>query len=403
MIALHNHTKLNDIGSRLRYLTVKQIEAAMSGLFPNAVAMPFGSSVNGCGKMGCDLDLVLRLDDTKEKDDSRLIFHCKTSAGSERSTSQRHMEAIGDIIHLFLPGCSQVRRILQARVPIIKYHQHLTDVECDLSMTNLSGVHMSDFLYIMGSIDSRVRPLIFAVRKWAAEVGLTNVSPGRWISNFSLTLLVLAFLQRPLNSESILPSLNTLVKLAGPNDKYVTEDGINCSFLRDINLLNHKTKNQQSLGSLLAEFFEFYSQFDFSAKAICLNEPIALTKPEHSALYIVNPLERGLNVSKNVSLEELEKFKMEVRNAAWVLESQENKSKNWGLLSIFERRNKPSQNLQFTFTNKQSRLMNISTLFEEEESYKNETVKAQVESIKQETQDKIKQLETSIKRQKSQR
>lgn len=81
---------------------------------------------------------------------------------------------------------------------------------------------MSDFLYIMGSIDSRVRPLIFAVRKWAAEVGLTNVSPGRWISNFSLTLLVLAFLQRPLNSDSILPSLNTLVKLAGvfcvPND-----------------------------------------------------------------------------------------------------------------------------------------------------------------------------------------
>lgn len=38
--------------------------------------------------------------------------------GSERSTSQRHMEAISDILQLFLPGCSQVRRILQARVPL---------------------------------------------------------------------------------------------------------------------------------------------------------------------------------------------------------------------------------------------------------------------------------------------
>lgn len=65
------------------------------------------------------------------------MFHCKASSGSERSTSQRHMEAVGDLLQLFLPGCAQVRRILQARVPIIKYHQQLTDVECDLSMSNM--------------------------------------------------------------------------------------------------------------------------------------------------------------------------------------------------------------------------------------------------------------------------
>lgn len=47
------------------------------------------------------------------------------------------MEAIGDLLHLFLPGCAQVRRILQARVPILKYNQQFTDVECDLSMTNM--------------------------------------------------------------------------------------------------------------------------------------------------------------------------------------------------------------------------------------------------------------------------
>lgn len=74
---------------------------------------------------------------------------------------------------------------------------------------------MSDFLYIMGELDDRVRPLVFAIRKWAKEVGLTNASPGRWMTNFSLTLLVLAFLQKPLRSPPVLPSLNTLVKLAG--------------------------------------------------------------------------------------------------------------------------------------------------------------------------------------------
>lgn len=65
------------------------------------------------------------------------MFQCKGISGSERTILQRHMEVIGDVLQLFLPGCTQIRRILQARVPIIKYYQQFTDVECDLSMTNL--------------------------------------------------------------------------------------------------------------------------------------------------------------------------------------------------------------------------------------------------------------------------
>lgn len=74
---------------------------------------------------------------------------------------------------------------------------------------------MSDFLYLMRSIDKRVQPLIFTIRKWAQAVGVTNSSPGRWISNFSLTLLVLAFLQKPLTTPSVLPTMNMLIKNAG--------------------------------------------------------------------------------------------------------------------------------------------------------------------------------------------
>ncbi|XP_063908492.1 poly(A) RNA polymerase, mitochondrial-like [Zophobas morio] len=396
MKQLYDFTKLNDLGTRLRFLTACQVEDAVRGMFPSAKAFPFGSSVNGFGKMECDLDLVLRLSDEKVKSDARLMFHCKALVGSERSASQRNMEAMGDLLQLFLPGCSHVRRILQARVPIIKYHQQLTDVECDLSMSNMSGVHMSDFLYIMGSIDDRVRPLIFTIRKWACEIGLTNSSPGRWITNFSLTLLVLAFLQKPPHSPPILPSLNNLVKLADSTDHYMTEDGINCTFLRNINKLKKPAGNKESLESLLKEFFEFYSHFDFTSKAVCLNEPVAITKPEHCAMYIVNPLERGLNVSKNVGLEELDRFKVEARNAAWLLESQEHKTENWGLLSIFENKRKSNNLFNFAFPNKQARLMEVSTLFENEAApveFKNESVKKQVESIRNEKKQKLKEIQ----------
>lgn len=65
------------------------------------------------------------------------MFQCKGITASERTISQRYMETLGDILQLFLPGCTQVRRILQARVPIIKYYHQFADVECDLSMSNL--------------------------------------------------------------------------------------------------------------------------------------------------------------------------------------------------------------------------------------------------------------------------
>lgn len=62
---LHSITKLNDVGTRLRYLTARQIESTFTGMFPYVGVYPFGSSVNGYGRMGCDLDLVLRLFDKK--------------------------------------------------------------------------------------------------------------------------------------------------------------------------------------------------------------------------------------------------------------------------------------------------------------------------------------------------
>jgi poly(A) RNA polymerase len=65
MNVLYDATKLNDIGTRLKFLTACQVENCVRGMFPTAKAFPFGSSVNGYGKMGCDLDLVLRLSDEK--------------------------------------------------------------------------------------------------------------------------------------------------------------------------------------------------------------------------------------------------------------------------------------------------------------------------------------------------
>lgn len=74
-----------------------------------------------------------------------------------------------------------------------------------------SAYYMSELLYMYGEIDWRVRPLIFTIRKWAQCLKLTTKNiPGPWITNFSLSLMVLFFLQQ----KKILPPLNLLKSYA---------------------------------------------------------------------------------------------------------------------------------------------------------------------------------------------
>ena len=49
------------MGTRLRYFVCTLIEQLLQGIFPKCEVLPFGSSVNGFGKEGCDLDMILDL------------------------------------------------------------------------------------------------------------------------------------------------------------------------------------------------------------------------------------------------------------------------------------------------------------------------------------------------------
>lgn len=405
VMLVYNATTLDDLGTRLRYLAAQQLQNAISGMFPTAYAHPFGSSVNGFGKQGCDLDLILRLQSEEvDQRDSRLIFHTKANLNNGRTQAQRYMECLSDVLQLFLPGINNVRRILQARVPIVKYNHEYLDLEVDLSMNNLTGVYMSEILYMFGQLDSRVQPLTFCIRRWAKCVGLTNPTPGRWLSNFSLTLLVLFFLQTI--KQPILPSINYFIQKARKEDRRVTEDNINCTFLRDLNMIDFTTKNTDTVETLLLQFFEFYSSFDFINRGLSLNDARTILKPDHSAVYILNPLEQAMNVSKNVSLEEVERFRIEVRNAAWLLESEHsNKSSDdpWGLLNLFKSNQQSLIRPHMFF---KPRLVEVTDLFSgtEDENeikieridYKNLSLKKQVEDITNATKKELNKIEKSV-------
>lgn len=168
IMTLYEKTKMSPTSSRIRFLACEQIELAISGMFPKAKVLPFGSSVNSYGTLGSDLDMALKLDDLvgaeetvqvshldEEKgrfsftsqdfpslqgreNEPRLIFQAKGAhSDSNRSQGQRYCYEFANIIQAFLPGCQNVQTVLGARVPIIKYYQQLLDLECDVSANSL--------------------------------------------------------------------------------------------------------------------------------------------------------------------------------------------------------------------------------------------------------------------------
>ena len=89
-------------------------------------------------------------------------------------------------------------------------------IQCRLFSSTIrnirSGFYMSELLYLYGELDRRVRPLMFTIRRWAKDQGLIqDRRPTSFFTNFSLTLMVLFFLQK---KYQMLPPLRELQRLA---------------------------------------------------------------------------------------------------------------------------------------------------------------------------------------------
>ncbi|XP_067870381.1 poly(A) RNA polymerase, mitochondrial [Heterodontus francisci] len=331
--------QLTEENTRLRFLVCSLVKDIAAAYFPECSIKPFGSSVNNFGKMGCDLDMFLDLDSISGRHNTKtggaisMEYETKRVA-SERVATQSTLSVIGECIDQFAPGCTGMQKILNARCPLVRFSHQPSGFQCDLTANNRIAMRSTELLYIYSNIDPRVRALVFGVRCWARVQGITSSIPGTWITNFSLTMMVLFLLQK--RNPPIIPTLDQLKDLAEAEDKYVIESH-DCTFVS-----NNKIKpsqNTETLEELLQEFFEFYGTFAFNRMSINIRKGKEQHKPEASPLYIQNPFEQALNVSKNVNQTQLEKFVTAARESAWILQqeglkSPMTKNKPWGLAAL---------------------------------------------------------------------
>lgn len=156
---------------------------------------------------------------------------------------------------------------------------------------------MSDLFYTFSQLDPRVRPLAFYIRRWAEESKVIHgQQPSPNITNYMLTCMVISFLQQL--KEPVLPPAQTFsTHLSEPSTAhYITK------------ATNFVSKNDSSLHTLLVDFFTFYSKFNFDLYSLCIVKGQMKKNASRSSIYIFNPLERQLNVCRNVIDFERDKF-----------------------------------------------------------------------------------------------
>uniref|UniRef100_A0A8C1GSP5 Mitochondrial poly(A) polymerase n=1 Tax=Cyprinus carpio TaxID=7962 RepID=A0A8C1GSP5_CYPCA len=330
--------QLTEENISLRFLVCSLLRDIAGAYFPECIIRPFGSSVNSFGKLGCDVDMILDLDGiyaTSQKKGSGLSLEYQVKRGaSERAVTQSILSVIGKCVDQFGPGCVGVQSILQARCPLVRFAHQPSGFQCDLTANNRVAMKSSELLFLYGKLDPRVRPLVFSVRCWARAHSITSSIPGAWITNFSLTVMVVFFLQQ--RNPPILPTLDRLKELAGPSDKCVIE-GNDCTIVSDLSKITLQ-QNTDTLEKLLQEFFEFYGNFPFNKASINIRKGKEQTKPETTALYIQNPFETTLNISKNVNATQLERFVALCRESAWLLQQKEilkqSSDSPWGFAAL---------------------------------------------------------------------
>ena len=141
--------------------------------------------------------------------------------------------------------------------------------------------------------------------------------PTSSLTNFTLTLMVIFFLQ---NQYKLLPPFSTLLKLGSLQGQNAPNSG----FIRDVSGmqpdLNARYKDESpSQEELLANFFRFYGNFAYQ-KQISVIDGNVCDKQRDDVLDVANPLEPGLNVASNVQVSGLNHFAKECRIASGVME-----------------------------------------------------------------------------------
>ncbi|KAJ0174933.1 hypothetical protein K1T71_009074 [Dendrolimus kikuchii] len=202
---------------RYLFITIKSI-------FPRYGLYVVGSTMSGFGLDSSDVDLCLFI-----RPDGHL---------EPRAHALLHLSHVLQYIKSFDPDAE----LIQAKVPIVKFRDTQHGLSVDLNCNNVVGIKNTSLLRCFAKSDWRVRPLVALAKLWARAHDI-NDARQRTLSSYSLTLMVLHFLQCGTHP-AILPSAYS----AGAWES--------------------RAANRTPLGELFLQMLKYYAEFPYERMAV---------------------------------------------------------------------------------------------------------------------------------------
>ncbi|CAE8683223.1 unnamed protein product [Polarella glacialis] len=160
------------------FFCIQQMEQCVQLLGPGWHVRPFGSAANTLCTRGADLDLTCFHESVRDQD-------------SHLATQELRYKLL-PLLRCH-PRFKIKEEIWSARVPIVKLLFDET-TEVDLSCHNPQALQNTYLLKAYAELSPQVRRLVLAVKVWARTEGVCGAPSGH-LSSYSLTLMVLYFLQ----------------------------------------------------------------------------------------------------------------------------------------------------------------------------------------------------------------
>ncbi|NXD27431.1 GLD2 polymerase, partial [Spelaeornis formosus] len=237
-----------------------ELQREIQLIFPQSRLYLVGSSLNGFGTRTSDGDLCLVV---KEEPVSNV---------NQKTEARRILSLVQKLFSTKLSNYIERPQLIKAKVPIVKFRDKV-NVDFDLNVNNVIGIRNTFLLRTYAFIESRVRPLVLVVKKWASFHEINDASRGT-LSSYSLVLMVLHYLQTL--PEPILPSLQK-------NYPECFDPAVQLHLVHQApcTIPPYISKNGSSLGDLLIGFFKYYAtEFDWSHQMISVREAKAIARPD---------------------------------------------------------------------------------------------------------------------------
>ncbi|KIJ56368.1 hypothetical protein M422DRAFT_23649 [Sphaerobolus stellatus SS14] len=241
-----------------RAATIARVESALRNRFGQDYrVLPFGSTQYNVSTASSDIDLVV-LDP-----DRRQGF---TPKNAKDLPEIYDTKAIGRA--LFKKGFTNVIAITGANVPIVKFHDPRTGLDCDINVNDRLGLTNTLLIRRYCNLVPYLRPMIMTIKSWAKPLGLNNPSGQHGPSTFSsyaLAIMAIGYLQ----IEGVLPNLQAglhpLPKKVKDGVFWIrakkgAQDYVRCDIRMNENPTGWVPKKELSLGEALYGWFRFWAE-----------------------------------------------------------------------------------------------------------------------------------------------